>query len=150
MKHSTVYRLALAGVLSIGATACLLPTEDDTNICRQVTIPALSGDTVTLPSGVKYIERSVGTGDTARVNSNVTLSYDGYLTDGTYFDNGRAASFSLAGTIAGFRDGVAGMRVGGIRRLIIPANQGYGAQPVRCIPANSTLIFDVQLERVHR
>ena len=103
----------------------------------------------------------VGTGAAATPGSQVSVLYIGKLSDGTVFDSSAAhgnqpLSFTLGsqGLIAGFQIGVNGMKVGGERLLVIPPSLGYGAQDVKdstgkvIIPANSTLIFDVQLVNV--
>jgi FKBP-type peptidyl-prolyl cis-trans isomerase len=103
----------------------------------------------------------VGTGTTATPGSSVSVLYVGKLSDGTVFDSSAAHGnqplvFTLGsqGLIAGFQIGVNGMKVGGERLLAIPASLGYGAQDVKdstgkvIIPANSTLVFDVQLVKV--
>jgi FKBP-type peptidyl-prolyl cis-trans isomerase FkpA len=98
----------------------------------------------------------VGTGDEAQPGKFVTVHYTGWLTDGKKFDSSRDRNrpfdFQLGAgnVIRGWDTGVAGMKVGGQRRLIIPANLGYGvrgAPPV--IPPNATLIFDVELLKVN-
>ena len=96
----------------------------------------------------------VGTGATADTGSVATVTYSGWLYDtskvdgkGTFFDGGSGFTFTIgAGTvIAGWDQGVAGMRVGGQRRLIIPPELAYGNQAVGTIPPNSTLVFDIRL-----
>lgn len=93
----------------------------------------------------------VGTGATAASGDTVTVHYVGALTNGTRFDSSydRNQPFSFrigAGqVIPGFEQGVTGMRVGGKRRITIPPSLGYGGQAVGSIPANSTLIFEVDL-----
>lgn len=88
----------------------------------------------------------VGTGSaTATVNSTVTVRYVGTLENGSEFDSNEAATFSLARTIAGFRQGVAGMKIGGRRTITIPPNLAYGPVEQEDIPSCSTLIFDVTL-----
>ena len=93
----------------------------------------------------------VGTGATAAVGDTVTVNYVGTLTNGTKFDSSydRGQTFSFrVGTgqvIAGWDQGVPGMKVGGKRRLTIPPSLGYGSQARGSIPANSTLLFDVDL-----
>lgn len=82
----------------------------------------------------------------ASANSTVTVNYTGMLEDGTVFDQGQGATFNLAGTIPGFRDGVAGMQIGEQRTFVVPPDQGYGAQGVPgTIPPNATLTFEVEL-----
>lgn len=95
----------------------------------------------------------VGTGATAAAGHSVTVQYVGQLTNGSVFDasakHGTTGfTFNLGGgqVIKGWDVGVAGMKVGGVRRLIIPASMGYGSQAMgSTIPANSTLVFDVEL-----
>jgi FKBP-type peptidyl-prolyl cis-trans isomerase len=100
-------------------------------------------------------DQKVGTGAVAEAGDQVTVSYVGMLTDGTVFDasaNHAPGSFTFtlgAGqVIKGWDEGVVGMKVGGERELVIPASLGYGAQAVGPIPANSTLVFQVQLLNV--
>lgn len=100
----------------------------------------------------------VGTGAEAKPGTIVSILYTGKLQDGTVFDSSSAHEnqplvFTLGaqGLIPGFQIGVNGMKVGGERQLIIPPSLAYGTQDVKdqtgkvIIPANSTLIFDVQL-----
>ena len=95
---------------------------------------------------------TVGTGNEARAGTTVQVHYVGTLPDGSRFDSsrdrGRPFSFLLGRgeVIQGWDQGVAGMRVGGVRRLVIPAELGYGdagAPPV--IPPGATLHFEVEL-----
>jgi FKBP-type peptidyl-prolyl cis-trans isomerase FkpA len=98
----------------------------------------------------------VGTGADATVGRSLTVNYSGWLYDtsktegkGTQFDSntGRGPfAFTLGGNvIAGWNQGIVGMKVGGLRRLIIPPNLGYGAGGSGPIPPNATLVFDVEL-----
>ena len=106
-------------------------------------------------SGLQYQDVAVGNGDEARQGQVAVVHYTGWLTDGTKFDSsrdrGEPFSFPVGGgqVIAGWDEGVAGMKVGGRRKLVIPANLGYGemgAPPV--IPPGATLVFDVELLEV--
>lgn len=90
-----------------------------------------------------------GSGDTVQDGQSVTVNYTGWLTDGTQFDsswdNGSPATFSLNQVVTGFKNGLVGQTVGSQVLLIIPPDQGYGSQAVSSIPANSTLIFVVDI-----
>jgi FKBP-type peptidyl-prolyl cis-trans isomerase len=117
--------------------------------------PPVSAQATVTASGLKIIEIKSGSGDEAQKGQTVSVHYTGWLADGTKFDSsldrGQPLSFVLGAgqMIPGFDEGVAGMRVGGERRLIIPPNLAYGAQgrPPR-IPANAELTFDIQLVSV--
>ena len=94
-------------------------------------------------------------GTQATTGSRVTVNYAGYLysataaeNKGTRFDAGTLPFTVGTGVIAGFSQGVVGMRVGGLRRVIIPPSLGYGSQANGSIPANSTLVFDIELTTV--
>lgn len=96
----------------------------------------------------------VGNGDEAVAGKQVTVNYVGTLTDGTKFDSSydrnQPFTFTLGAgqVIQGWDQGVAGMKVGGKRKLTIPPDLGYGSQAVGSIPANSTLVFEVELLKV--
>ena len=106
---------------------------------------------VTTPSGLKYTDDQVGTGATAESGKTVSVHYTGWLLNGTKFDSsrdrGQPFNFPLGAgrVIKGWDEGVAGMRVGGKRTLIIPPDLGYGARGTGPIPPNSTLKFEVEL-----
>ncbi|QBE63668.1 FKBP-type peptidyl-prolyl cis-trans isomerase [Pseudoduganella lutea] len=117
---------------------------------------------VTPPGAVTKLDLAVGTGIEAVAGDSVTMAYTGWLYDetkaenkGTQFDQRTAANpltFQLGkGTvIPGWDQGVVGMRVGGKRRLVIPPALGYGAVANGPIPANSTLVFDVEMLAIKR
>lgn len=93
----------------------------------------------------------VGEGPEAVKGGEVEVHYTGYLTDGTVFDTSlkrpRAFTFELGAgrVIKGWDEGVAGMKVGGKRKLVIPAKMGYGERRAGKIPPNSTLVFTIEL-----
>jgi FKBP-type peptidyl-prolyl cis-trans isomerase len=107
---------------------------------------------VTTPSGLKYVDQVVGTGEAAVAGKNVSVHYTGWLENGKKFDSsvdrGQPFSFPLGGgrVIKGWDEGVQGMKVGGKRKLTIPSDLGYGSRGAGgVIPPNATLIFDVEL-----
>ena len=107
---------------------------------------------VTTPSGLKYLDQVVGTGEVAVAGKTVNVHYTGWLENGKKFDSsvdrGQPFSFPLGAgrVIKGWDEGVQGMKVGGKRKLTIPSNLGYGPQGAGgAIPPNATLIFDVEL-----
>jgi FKBP-type peptidyl-prolyl cis-trans isomerase len=115
----------------------------------------VTGPPTTTPSGLQYWDIVAGTGATAVAGSQVSVHYTGWLTSGEKFDSsvdrGQPFSFPLGGgqVIKGWDEGVAGMKVGGKRQLRIPPELGYGAAGAGgVIPANATLIFDVELLQV--
>ncbi len=112
----------------------------------------VTGEGTTTPSGLKYWDIKVGTGQEAKDGDHVKVHYTGWLTSGKKFDSSVDAhqpyEFTLGKgeVIKGWDEGVAGMKVGGKRQLRIPPDLGYGEKGYPgVIPANATLIFDVQL-----
>ncbi|TFH66008.1 MAG: FKBP-type peptidyl-prolyl cis-trans isomerase [Candidatus Zixiibacteriota bacterium] len=105
-------------------------------------------DTVTTASGLQYIDIKVGNGFTPKAGQTVEVHYTGWLTDGKKFDSSKDRntpfSFPLAKgrVIKGWDEGLSTMKVGGVRKLIIPPALGYGAGGV--IPPNATLVFEVE------
>ena len=105
----------------------------------------------TTPSGLQYRDDSVGNGQEAKAGDHVAVHYTGTLTDGKKFDSsrdrGQPFQFALGAgqVIRGWDEGVAGMKIGGRRTLVIPPELGYGARAIGPIPPNSTLKFEVEL-----
>ena len=107
---------------------------------------------VVLPSGVRYVDLKLGTGDEAREGKILEVHYIGWLTDKTKFDSTRDCDQPLtlrlgAGdVIKGLDEGLVGMKVGGKRRLIIPPELGFGKEGGgERIPPDATLIYEVEL-----
>ncbi|MBI5331413.1 MAG: FKBP-type peptidyl-prolyl cis-trans isomerase [Betaproteobacteria bacterium] len=110
---------------------------------------------ITTPSGLEIEELQVGDGAEAGKGQRVTVHYTGWLTNGTKFDSSldRNDPFDFplgrGHVIPGWDEGVAGMKVGGKRKLTIPPHLGYGAYGAGgVIPPNATLVFEVELLNV--
>jgi len=137
-------------------------TETDPTACGQGVFDALSPratPSVTSVSGaiteLETVDVEVGSGEVVQAGDCVAALYYGTLAssgekfDGNY-DSGEPIEFSLNGVIPGWTEGIPGMKVGGARRLLIPAEKGYGAQGSGPIPANSDLIFEVVIVSAKR
>lgn len=110
---------------------------------------------ITTKSGLKYVDVKVGTGKEAKAGDVVQVHYTGRLKDGKKFDSSvdrnEPFEFNLGRgqVIKGWDEGVAGMKEGGKRKLIIPANLGYGSRGAgKVIPPDAELHFDVELLKV--
>jgi FKBP-type peptidyl-prolyl cis-trans isomerase FkpA len=111
---------------------------------------------ITTASGLQIEDTKVGEGAEAKAGQIASVHYTGWLTDGTKFDSSKDRNdpfpFKLGAgrVIQGWDEGVQGMKVGGVRKLTIPPQLGYGAQGAgRVIPPNATLVFEVELLDVH-
>ena len=156
---------AIAGVIIVisaaGLTAQTAPPKKTTRLPPKIATvrpntkapSKVTGDGVKTQSGLQYWDITVGAGAVAKEGDRVRVHYTGWLTTGKKFDSsvdaGRPFTFALGNgeVIRGWDEGVAGMKVGGKRQLHIPPELGYGeaGTPDGTIPANATLIFDVQL-----
>ena len=127
-------------------------------VCALLWIPpAMSAAKVTTASGLQYVDQTVGKGDVAKAGDQVSVHYTGWLQNpdgskGRKFDSskdrGQPFQFPLGQgqVIKGWDEGVQGMKVGGVRELIIPPTLGYGQRGAGgVIPPNATLIFEVEL-----
>ena len=148
-----VFPRAMAGVALVlaaaltGGCAGVTPTEAT---AQEV------GKAVTTPSGLQIIDSQIGTGATPRTGQTCVMHYTGWLYQGgakgqkfdSSLDRGRPFEFPIGRqrVIAGWDEGVATMKVGGKRTLIIPPALGYGARGAGgLIPPNATLMFEVEL-----
>jgi FKBP-type peptidyl-prolyl cis-trans isomerase FkpA len=116
-----------------------------------------TGATVESPATLTFTDTVVGTGATAAAGMTVKVNYAGYLyttsaadKKGAKFDSGPyTLKLGAGGVIAGFDQGVTGMKVGGKRTVFIPSSLGYGASGSGSIPANSGLVFDLELVSIN-
>ena len=98
-------------------------------------------------TGLYYVIDTLGNGAQPNSQSSVTVAYKGYLTNGSVFDESTIAgvSFSLTSVIQGWQEGIPYFKEGGSGILLIPSALGYGSQATSGIPANSVLVFEVEL-----
>jgi peptidylprolyl isomerase len=128
-----------------------LPLEPSPDIKFDPPFDAAPVATSTTAGGISVSDYVVGEGATAVKGGEVEVHYTGYLTDGTVFDTSiprkRPFTFELGAgrVIKGWDEGVEGMKVGGKRKLVIPAALGYGERRAGKIPPNSTLVFTIEL-----
>lgn len=99
-------------------------------------------------NGTYYKDVSVGTGAALASPQIVVMTYAGFLKNGSVFLTGQSESVSLGASPFGLQDAMPGMKEGGERIIVIPSALGYGNVYVGPVPPNSTLIFDVKLERI--
>ena len=138
------------GLWPFGAAANLAPQGQATT--NQPATTTMTSDKL------QVTDETVGTGATAEPGDTVTVQYVGALTDGTVFDasanhgtQGFTFTLGAGQVIKGWDEGLVGMKVGGKRTLVIPPSLAYGNQAIGgVIPANSTLIFQVQLVNVQK
>jgi FKBP-type peptidyl-prolyl cis-trans isomerase len=153
-------RLSILAALAITIVSCLDPLEVPP--CTRTTITPISSsaDTIITNTGLKYVDGLPGRGVAAEWCQTLAVHYTASLLDGTRFDSSQVDNplvFTpgLGGLIDGLEQGVIGMRLEGTRRLIIPSTLGFGSEPRRdqtgaiVIPANSTVIFDIEIRGVN-
>ena len=150
-------RSAVAAVALVSLAIAAAPTNAQTPANPPAAANAQQGKTVELADGLKYIDTQVGTGAEAQKGYIVSVQYTGWIykngNKGAKFDSSldrnKPFTFTLGKheVIDGWDEGVAGMKIGGKRTLIIPPNLAYGATGGAggVIPPNATLIFDVEL-----
>lgn len=143
-------------VVGLGLMLLLTAARCGGNEAESTSSTGSSASTQSQASGLKIEDIKVGTGAEAKAGDTVTVHYTGTLTNGKKFDSskdhGQPFTFHLGAgeVIKGWDQGVAGMKVGGVRKLTIPPDLAYGNREVGggLIPANSTLIFEVELLKV--
>jgi FKBP-type peptidyl-prolyl cis-trans isomerase len=152
------FRSLIAALLPLTFAACLSGTEPTTypNISIENTVfdPSLNVNlaaSTKTSTGLYYRDVTPGTGATVATGKTLTISYKGQLATGSIFDQSTPSQptfdFVLGAgqVIPGFDQGFVGMKVGGVRQLIIPPSLGYGSAFNVGIPPNSVLVFSVSL-----
>ncbi len=153
------FRFPILALVAILATACLekspfVPRIEDVTFAPELGVN-LAASTKTA-SGLYYRDITVGSGATVPTTNGDTVfvRYQGWLRNNVSFDNNLSAPTPFkfvtgtGGVISGFEEGARGMRVNGVRQLIIPPSLGYGASGTGGIPGNSILVFTITLTRV--
>jgi FKBP-type peptidyl-prolyl cis-trans isomerase len=157
MWKSAVFVVALTASYVLaqvhgGQTRPRRPFPNRTLSARAMSGPTIvTGEGMTMPSGLKYWDIKIGTGATATKGKPVKIHYTGWLESGRKFDSsvdtGQPVIFMLGAgqVIKAWDEGVEGMKIGGKRQLLIPPYLAYGHLGTETIPPNSTLIVDVEL-----
>lgn len=139
--------LALLLLVGIFTSSCKL--EDQTEADRMKIEQYLADNNLTATrheSGIYYNISTPGTGANPNLSSVVTVKYKGYLTNNNVFDQSTAGiQFALANLIPGWQIGIPLLKKGGKGTFYIPSELGYGSSGQGSIPANSVLIFDIEL-----
>ncbi len=150
--------IAVALALAVVASFFIFPGLSSFKPTAATTTQVPTTMTTENDDKLQIIDKTVGTGAAAVAGDSVTVNYVGSLTNGTVFDasaNHGTTGFTFAlgagQVIKGWDEGIVGMKEGGKRTLIIPASLAYGSQAVGdVIPANSTLVFEVELLKVQK
>ncbi len=143
MRANPAVRALLWALLAAAGTSGLLPAQEKDRPSRRE---------IVLPSGLRYLDLKVGEGEEARDRRILEVHYTGWLDDGTKFDSTQDCDRPLtlrlghSDVVKGLDEGLAGMRVGGKRRLIVPPELGFGKEGGGgVIPPNATLLYEVEL-----
>lgn len=146
MRVLSAFALAAAAVLAGGRG---LDAQDGAKLPSRPDLKAKEWKK--LPSGVEVWDAKEGTGAVVKAGDTVHIHYTGWLTDAdaSMFDSsvkrGQKIEFPLDNLIKGWQEGLPGTKVGGVRRLRIPPELAYGARARPGIPANSTLVFEIEV-----
>jgi FKBP-type peptidyl-prolyl cis-trans isomerase len=143
---------AAAGVLILAACSDAFQVIEE--VIEETTFdPSLNVDLNSMTktsSGLYYETITEGSGETAVAGNSVTVAYAGFLANGSSFDSGQFSfTLGIGQVVAGFDEGVTGMKVGGIRLIVFPSSLGYGSQAQGAIPGGSILIFRIELVSIN-
>ena len=146
MRRAFIVMVALAGLSCTSEIAGLGPSSDPS---REQFAPSLGVNLAAMTKttdGLYYRDVTIGGGNKVTKDTTVTVTYAGYLVDGTLFDSGSSVDFAMKQLVAGVREGLTGMAVGGRRKLVVPSALAYGiaGSPPR-VPRQATLVFDLDL-----
>ena len=153
MTLTTLAAFAAVAVLAVAVGASAAPTPRDAAPSPRDPFALPSVDDPgwkKQDSGLEIWDVTVGNGPAVPAGGRVKVHYTGWLLDGSVFDSskkrGEPITFGLGQVIKGWQDGIPGMKPGGVRRLKIPSDLGYGARGAGgAIPPNATLVFEVEL-----
>jgi FKBP-type peptidyl-prolyl cis-trans isomerase FkpA len=155
-------KLLIVSLFLVATTSCNKKDDNNNNNCPDVTTTAPASEVATLrtyiqanniiavedPRGFFYTIDAPGSGSKPTACSGVTVNYVGKLTDGTTFDSGNNVTFSLGRLIIGWQEGIPLIAPGGSITLYLPPSLAYGSRATGGIPANSNLIFKIDLKAV--
>ncbi len=143
---TTLSLISISALIVAGCTPVTSKEAGKDAAAKGAAIAAKPGCDQTTPSGLGYRMIKEGQGALPGARDKVTINYKGTLAvNGNVFDENKGASFGVGGVIPGFAEGLQLVKPGGSIRLCIPAALGYGAQGSASIPANSDLVFEVDL-----
>jgi peptidylprolyl isomerase len=144
LKQYLVPAVGVAAIVLLVGLVAVVSTADARKMSDGSNGSADDPDLKEVAGGVKYRDLKEGTGEPCPPGAEVTINYTGWLADGTVFDTGKH-TFQLENLIQGWQEGIPGMKKGGVRKLVISPEKGYGTTPRPKIPGGSTLIFEVEL-----
>ncbi len=143
-------KLCMLVLLLVMFNSCKKEVVDYTQIDEDIITEYIVDNNLTAiatGTGLYYVVDTPGNGTQPNSQSTVTVAYKGYLTNGSVFDESASSgiSFSLTSVIQGWQEGIPYFKEGGSGILLIPSALGYGSQATSGIPANSVLVFEVEL-----
>ena len=142
-------KLRLITIAAAAACATVASAKPETD--TKTPPPQTSEKEQKMTDKLEIVDHKVGEGAEAKAGQMVTVHYTGTLTDGSKFDSSKDRNqpfqFKLGAghVIKGWDQGVAGMKIGGVRKLTVPSDLGYGPRGSGPIPPNATLVFEVEL-----